>query len=167
MLLDSVRRFSASSRSASPGSPQSWQRVTRRQARVIGFVAALVSVVASALLLHAAPRRAESLDEALMLLFSCLTVGAMLVLPRRDCNPGTIGGNALPPRVHAAGLLDREPAGSARRLDSDHDPLLPGAAGSAPRTWRPRAGLLLSSVALALAIALIAADGHAHVDRSA
>src|ERR1017187_10771554 len=64
---------------------------TRRQLRAIGFAAALVSVAASALLLRAAPAR-ESLNEALMVLFSCLTLGATLVLPRRDCTAGTIGG---------------------------------------------------------------------------
>src|SRR5258705_9727788 len=63
----------------------------RRNTRVIGFLAALVSVVASALLLRAAPR-GVLLYEALMLLFSCLTLGATLVLPRRDCTAGTIGG---------------------------------------------------------------------------
>src|SRR5271166_6463443 len=65
--------------------------VYRRHARVIGCLAALVSVVASALLLRQAPA-GESLYQALMLLFSCLTLGGALVLPRRDCSAGTIGG---------------------------------------------------------------------------
>src|SRR5436853_237302 len=65
--------------------------VTRRHSRSIGFAAALLSMAASALLLRAAPAR-ESLDETLMVLFSCLTLGATLVLPRRDCNSATIGG---------------------------------------------------------------------------
>ena len=63
----------------------------RRHTRVIGFLAALVSAVACALLWISAPR-GESLYQALMLLYSCLTLGATLVLPRRDCGPRTIGG---------------------------------------------------------------------------
>ena len=64
---------------------------TRRHARAIGFAATLVSLAASALLLRGAPAR-ESLNEALMVLFSSLTLGATLVIPRRDCTPGTMGG---------------------------------------------------------------------------
>ena len=64
---------------------------TRRHARAIGFAAALVSLAASALLLRGAPAR-ESLNEALMVLFASLTLGATLVIPRRDCTPGTMGG---------------------------------------------------------------------------
>ena len=131
----------------------------RRHTRVIGFLAALVSVVASALLLREAPA-GESLYEALMLLFSCLTLGATLVLPFRDSNAGTIGGilvvlgstllaysteNLLV--LLAAWILSAIPFFPARWF---------GAA-----SWRPRAALLLSSIALALGIVLIAADGHA------
>jgi hypothetical protein len=65
--------------------------IWRRHARIVGFTASIVSAAASALLLHAAPA-GESLYEALMLLFSCLTVGATLVLPKRDCDSQTIGG---------------------------------------------------------------------------
>src|SRR5579863_3779106 len=64
---------------------------TRRSPRVIGFAAALISVVASAFLLRDVPA-SESLKEALMVLYSCLTLGATLMLPRRDCTSGTIGG---------------------------------------------------------------------------
>src|SRR3954462_4775081 len=63
----------------------------RRNTRAIGFFAALVSVVACTLLLIAAPA-GESLYQALTLLFSCLTLGATLLLPRRDCGPASIGG---------------------------------------------------------------------------
>jgi len=133
--------------------------VARRHARVIGFVAALVSVVASAFLLQAVPAR-ESLNEALMLLFSCLTLGATLVIPQRDCNAATIGGILF--------LL-----GSTLLAYSTNDLRILLAAwvlSTVPffakhwfsaRSWRPRLGLLLSSIALALAIALIAAQGHA------
>jgi NADH-quinone oxidoreductase subunit M len=137
---------------------------TQRQARAIGFVAASASVAASALLLHAAPASAP-LGEALMVLFSCLAAVAMLVLPRRDCNPGTIAGmlfilgstllaysteNLLV--LLAAWILTTTPFFLARLFLA--------------RTWRPRMGLLLSSIALALAIGLIAANGRAmSIDR--
>jgi NADH-quinone oxidoreductase subunit M len=131
--------------------------VGRRQVRAIGFTAALVSAAASALLLRAAPPR-ESLDETLMVLFSCLALGAMLVIPRRDCTFGTISGmlfilgstllaystqNLLV--LLAAWILTTVPFLAARLFGA--------------RTWRPRVGLLLSSVALAAATGLIAANG--------
>lgn len=131
---------------------------TRRQARVTGFVAAAASVLASALLLQAAPA-GNSLGEALMVLFSCLAVMAMLVLPRRDCTPGTIAGMLF---VLGSTLL----AYSTRNLLVL---LLAWILTTVPffltrwfgaRTWRPRVGLLFSSVALALAVGRIAADGH-------
>src|SRR6476660_8891551 len=60
----------------------------RRQVRAIGFGAAAVSVLASAFLLKGAPPR-ESLDEALMVLFTTRVMGGMLIIPRRDCTSGT------------------------------------------------------------------------------
>ena len=138
--------------------------VNHRQTRVIGFVSSLVSVLACALLLRTAPP-GESLYQALMVLFSCLALGATLVIPRRDCGSGTIGGilfllgatllaysteNLLV--LLAAWILSTIPFFLAHWL-------------RAP-SWRPRAGLLLSSIALALAIAIIAANGNAiSIDR--
>ncbi len=131
--------------------------VARRQARVIGFAAALISVAASTLLLRAAPA-GESLAEALMVLYSCLTVGATLVLPRRDCSSGTVGGILF---LLGSTLL-------AYSTDDLRILLVAWIVSTVPflreqwfgaRTWRPRWGLLLSSAALALAIALIAASG--------
>jgi len=130
----------------------------RQHARVIGFFAALASVVACSLLLMAAPT-GESLYQALMLLFSCLTLGATLVLARRDCGPGTIGGilfmlgstllaysaeNLL--ILLAAWILSTVPFFVPRWFQA--------------YTWRPRVGLLLSALALALGIALIATNAH-------
>jgi NADH-quinone oxidoreductase subunit M len=84
----------------------------------------------------------------------------MLVIPRRDCTPRAIGGilfllgstllgysaqNLLV--LLAAWILTTIPFFVARWF--------------AARTWRPRAALLLSSAALACAIGLIAAGGHA------
>ena len=132
---------------------------TRRHSRVIGFAAASVSVAASVLLLRAAPAR-ESLDEALMVLFSCLTLGATLVLPRRDCNPGTISGILflLGSTLLAYSTNNLWVLLSAWILSTV--PFFPEQ-WFGVRTWRPRLGLLLSSAALALAITLIAAHGHA------
>ena len=131
----------------------------RRHTRVIGFLAALVSVVASTLLLREAPA-GESLYEALMLLFSCLTLGATLVLPRRDCSAGTIGGILV---VLGSTLLGYSTENLLILLAAwilSTVPFFPTRWFRAT-SWRPRAGLLLSSVALAFGIALIAAGGHA------
>jgi NADH-quinone oxidoreductase subunit M len=130
-----------------------------RHARVIGVTASLASVVASSLLLHNAPGRA-SLDEALMLLFSSLTLGATLMLPTRDCDSRTMGGILF--------LL------GATLLTYSSDNLVVFLAGwmlSAlpfllrewfrPRSWRPVAALLLSGLALTFAIGLIFATTHA------
>jgi NADH-quinone oxidoreductase subunit M len=133
--------------------------LNHRQTRVIGFIASAVSVLASALLLQMAPA-GESLYQALMLLFSCLALGATLVIPRRDCNPAAIGGilfllgstllaystqNVLVLLI--AWVLSTIPFSVERWLR----------AGS----WRPQTALMISSIAVGLAIALIAASGNA------
>ena len=66
----------------------------RRHTRIIGFAAALISTLACALMLLAAPR-GQSLYQALMFLYSCLVIGGTLLLPRRDCTAGSIGGILL------------------------------------------------------------------------
>jgi len=133
--------------------------VIQRQVRVIGFIAASVSALASVCLMQGASGT-ESLGETLMVLFSCLTVVAMLVLPRRDCEPRMIAGMLF---ILGSTLL----AYSTKNLLV----LLAGWILTtvpfffvqlfAARTWRPRMGLLLSSIAFALAIGLVAANGHA------
>lgn len=130
--------------------------IYRRHARGVGCLAAFFSLLASATLLWEAPKGA-SLYEALMLLFSCLTLGAILVLPRRDCTSRTIGGilfllgstllaytteNLLV--LLAAWILSEVPFAFAGWFGA--------------RTWRPLVALLLSSVAFALAIGLISAS---------
>lgn len=133
--------------------------VLRRQIRAVAFAASLISVLASAMLLGAAPA-AQSLDESLMLLFSCLAAGATLVLPRRDCTAGNIAGIlfVLGSTLLAystgdllifllAWILSTVPFFFAKWLK--------------PGAWRPAAALLASTVALAFALALMAADGHA------
>ena len=89
-----------------------------------------------------------------MLLFSCLTLGATLVLPHRDCSPGTMAGilfmlgstllaysadNLL--ILLAAWILSSIPFFVPRWFQA--------------HSWRPRAALLLSAMALAMAITLI------------
>jgi NADH-quinone oxidoreductase subunit M len=131
----------------------------RRHVRIIGFVAALISAVACALPLSAATP-GQSLYQALMLLFSCLTLGATLILPRRDCSAGSIGGILL---ILGSTLL----AYSANNLlfllaawiVSTIPFFLPR--WFQARSWRPRAGLLVSVLALALAVALIVVRTHA------
>jgi NADH-quinone oxidoreductase subunit M len=131
--------------------------VAKRQVRVIGFSASLVSLAASALLPNAISA-AESSTAALMILFSSLTLGAMLVIPRRDCKSCTIGGILF--------LL-----GSTLLAYSTDNLLVLLAAWILttipfylPRffraLWRPRVSLFISNVALALAIGMIAARGH-------
>jgi len=132
--------------------------VTRRQARAIGFVAASVSVLASALLLHAAPVK-TSLGEALMVLFSCLAVVAMLVIPRRDCNSPTVAGMLF---LLGSTLLAYSTENLLVLLVAWILTTIPFFLPQLflARTWRPRLGLLLSSIALGLAIGLIAANSH-------
>jgi NADH-quinone oxidoreductase subunit M len=133
--------------------------VSRRRTRAIGFFGCLVSVLASVLLLRGTPAR-ESLDEALMLLFSCLALGATLVLPRRDCNSRTMSGILF---ILGSTMLAYSTGNLLVLLLAWILSVVPFfvARWFRARTWRPQAALLVSSIALALAIALIAASGHA------
>ncbi|MBV6433491.1 MAG: NAD(P)H-quinone oxidoreductase subunit 2, chloroplastic [Bryobacteraceae bacterium] len=131
--------------------------VYRRQARATGFVAALAAVAACAFLLAGAPS-GESLYEALMLLYSCLTLGAILVLPHRDCSPEAIAGILF---MLGATLLAYTAESLMVLLAAWVLSTIPF---FIPRWFegggrRPKAALLLSSSALAGATALIAAGG--------
>ena len=132
--------------------------VARRQVRAIGFLGASISVVASAQALHAATS-SDLLGETLMVLFSCLTVVAMLVLPRRDCNPAMIAGMLF---VTGSTLLGYSTGNLLVLLAAWISTTIPFFVTQlfVARTWRPRVGLLLSSVALAAAIGLIAVNGY-------
>jgi NADH-quinone oxidoreductase subunit M len=130
----------------------------RRHVRIIGFVAALLSAVACALPLGAESGN-QSLYQGLMLLFACLTLGATLVLPHRDCTASSIGGILF---MLGSTLLAYS-AGTLLVL------LAAWILSSIPffvprwfptRSWRPQAGLLLSAIALGLAVAQIAAGAH-------
>lgn len=132
--------------------------VYRRHVRIVGFVAALISAVACALPLSASPG-GQSLYQALMVLYASLTLGATLLLPRRDCTAGSIGGilfmlgstllaysaDSLPVLL-AAWILSSIPFFVPRWFHA--------------RSWRPRAGLLFSAIALSLAVAQMAASAH-------
>ena len=128
----------------------------RRHARIVGCIAALVSIVASAVLLLQVPT-GESLYQALMLLFSCLTFGATLVLPRRDCTNGTIVGILF---LLGCTLLAYSTGNLLVLLAAWILSLVPflWAGWFGARMWRPLVALLLSSFALALAIGLISAS---------
>jgi NADH-quinone oxidoreductase subunit M len=130
----------------------------RRQLRSIAFVAALTSVIASGLLLRAAPV-GQSLQEALMVLYSCLTAGATLALPRRDCTSGTIAGILF---LLGSTLLAYSTDDLRILLFAWVVSTIPFLSGrwSGARTWRPRLALLLSSGVLAAAIMLIAWQRH-------
>ncbi len=129
-----------------------------RHVRAIGFTAAMISVVASALTLHAAA--SDLLGGTLMVLFSCLTVVAMLVLPTRDCNPPAIAGMLFLAGSTLLGYAtDNLLVLLAAWISTTIPFFVAGLFGA--RTWRPRAALLLSSVALAGAIGLIALRGYA------
>ena len=129
----------------------------RRHTRMIAFAASLAAVAASALLLQA-PAEPGMLNQRLMLLFSCLTAGAILVLPQRDCRPGTMAGILF---LLGSTLLAYSSNDLAFLLAGWFLSTIPfltkrwfGAS-----SWRPRLALLASSLALAIAILLIAADG--------
>lgn len=127
-----------------------------RGARAIGFCAAAVSAAAAVLLLHTAPP-GNSLSEALMLLFSCVTAGAMLVIPHRDCHPRTIAGTLF---LLGSTLLAYATDNLLVLLAAWVLTALPFLTPLFRAvTWRPRAGLILSSIALALAATLIAGAG--------
>lgn len=130
--------------------------VYRRHARIVGCIAALVSILASAVLLWEAPVGA-SLFQALMLLFSCLTFGATLLLPRRDCTTGTIGGILF---LLGSTLLAYSTGNLLVLLAAWILSTVPflWAGWFRASAWRPLVALLVSSVALALAIGLISAN---------
>ena len=130
----------------------------RWQVRAFGVAAAAVSVLASAFLLRLAPPGAP-LGESLMLLYSCLAVVAMLVLPRRDCTPGTSAGMLF---VLSSTLLAYSTGNLLVLLAAwilTTIPFFMARLFRAP-SWRPRVGLVISSIALALAIGVMALNSH-------
>jgi len=129
-----------------------------RYTRVIGSLAVLASVIASALLLWAAPS-GGSLYQALMLLFSCLALGATLVVPKRDCGPATISGILF---ILGSTILAYSTENLLVLLVAWILSMIPFfvQAWFEASTWRPRIALFLSSAALAAAVALIVRSSH-------
>lgn len=132
--------------------------VFRRHARVAGCAAAAVAVAACALLLGTAAR-GDSLFQALMLLYSCLTLAAILLLPRRDCGCGNIAGILF---MLGCTLLAYSAENLLVLLTGWILSIVPFFVRNwfQSRSWRPQAALAGSSVALAAAIALIASGTH-------
>lgn len=125
--------------------------VGRRHARRLGFIAAAVPGLICMILLWHAPRYGAWFD-ALALLYTCLSFAVLVLLPRRDCTWFNVSGilfllgctllaywtkNLL--LLAAAWMLSSVPFLTVAWLGS--------------RPWRPRAGLLLSSLILAVALA--------------
>ena len=127
----------------------------RRQVRVFGCIATLLSITASAALFWMAPE-GHSLYETLMLLFSSLTFGAILLLPRRDSQAGTIAGILI---LLGSTLLAYSTGNLLFLLGAWILSIVPFLWGSWSRSrkWRPIVALLSSSLAIALAIGLMIA----------
>jgi NADH-quinone oxidoreductase subunit M len=91
-----------------------------------------------------------------MLLFSSVTFGAILLLPRRDSETGTIAGILI---LLGSTLLAYSTGNLLVLLGAWILSIVPflWAAGLRPRTWRPMVGLLSSSLAIALAIGFMVA----------
>jgi NADH-quinone oxidoreductase subunit M len=130
--------------------------IYRRQARVVGCIAALLSAIASAALVWKAPD-GESLYETLMLLFSCLTFGAIVLLPRRDSETGIMAGILV---LLGSTLLAYSTGNLLILLGAWILSIVPflWAGWFRSRAWRPAVALLCSTLALALAIGFIAAN---------
>jgi NADH-quinone oxidoreductase subunit M len=122
----------------------------RRQVRLVGSMAALLSIMASTALVWHAPK-GESLYETLMLLFSSVTFGAILLLPRRDSETGTIAGILV---LLGSTLLAYSTGNLLVLLGAWILSTVPflWVGWFRSRTWRPMVGLLSSSLAIALAI---------------
>ncbi len=146
--------FLTSASIAAPWVAAGFLTTLRRQVRTFGCIAALLSILASTGLVWQAPK-GESLYETLMLLFSSLTFGAILLLPRRDAEAGVIGGILI---LLGSTLLAYSTGNLLVLLGawilSSLPFLWPGWFRS--HTWRPAVSLVFSALALAAAIGIIA-----------
>ena len=127
----------------------------RRQVRVFGCIASLLSTLACAGLVWRAPN-GESLYQTLMLLFSSLTLGAVLLLPRRDAEAGTIAGILV---LLGSTLLAYSTGNMLVLLGAWILSIIPFLwhGWLRARKWRPVVGLVSSSLAITLAVALMVA----------
>src|SRR6185437_6238448 len=127
--------------------------VIRRQVRALGCAAALVAAAASSFLLGAVPG-GGAVGPPLMLLFSCLTALAILVLPQRDCTPGTIAGILFILGATLLGYASQDLAVFLVAWVLTTVPFfIPRWFGA--EAWRPRLAVLASTVALGSAIGLM------------
>ena len=128
----------------------------RRQVRVFGCIAVLLSIITSTALVWRAPN-GESLYETLMLLFSSLTLGAILLLPRRDSEAGTIAGILI---LLGSTLLAYSTGNLLVLLGAWILSIVPflWAGWFRSRAWRPAVAILTSTLAFALAIGFITAN---------
>jgi NADH-quinone oxidoreductase subunit M len=130
----------------------------RRRLRAIACASALVSVAASAVLPWTAPP-SQSLNEALMILYACVTCGATLVLPRRDCTVKIVSGMLwLLGSTLLAYSTDDLRMLLAAWISSTLPFLFEQWLGA--HVWRPRLALLVSSSVLVAAIFLITEKRH-------
>ena len=129
--------------------------IYRRHARAIGCIAALFSALASAALVWKAPQ-GQSLYETLMLLFSGIAFGSIVLLPRRDSEAGTIAGILV---LAGSTLLAYSTGNLFVLLGAWLLSIIPFLWSSWFRAgkWRPMVGLLSSSLAIALAIGFMVA----------
>ena len=127
----------------------------RRQVRIFGCIAAFLSITTSAVLVWKAPE-GQSLYETLMLLFSSVSFGAILLLPRRDSETGTIAGILI---LLGSTLLAYSTGNLLVLLGAWVLSIVPflWAAWFRSRRWRPMVSLLSSSLAIALAIGFMVA----------
>lgn len=127
----------------------------RRQVRVIGCISVLFPILASAVLVWKAPQN-DSLYQTLMLLFSSLTFGAILLLPRRDSERGTIAGILV---LLGATLLAYSTGNLLVLLGAWILSIVPflWVGWFRSRKWRPMAGLLSSCFAITLAVGFMVA----------
>jgi len=128
---------------------------SRRQVRLVGCVGAFFSITASTVLVWRAPQ-GESLYETLMLLFSCLTLAAILLLPRRDAEAGNMAGILV---LLGSTLLAYSTGNLFVLLGAWILSILPFLWTSwlRSRKWRPLVALLSSSLAIALAVGFMVA----------
>ena len=127
----------------------------RRQVRVLGCIGTFLSITAGAVLVWMAPE-GQSLYETLMLLFSSLTFGAILLLPRRDSEAGTIAGILI---LLGSTLLAYSTGNLLVFLGAWILSIVPfsWAGWFRSQKWRPLVGLLSSSLAIAFAVGFMVA----------
>ena len=100
---------------------------------------------------------ADALNATFLLLYCLLTLGVLILAPRRDMNRQVAAATLMV----LAGTLSTYAADNAIVLAASWAvSAMPFLAGPLAGSWRPRAGLAVSCVALASAIGIIAKEGN-------